>query len=332
MKRIKDVDYVFISARVRAMERDLLTRERMERMLEAPSNEDAVKVLAECGYPELTELTAAGLEAVLAEQQRRTMADLGAACPQPGAVEVFRLKHDYHNAKVLVKAEALGVPQDQLLVWGGRYAPDQLAADYRQNELKGCSDRFCRGIARAREVLGSTGDPQQADLVLDRACFGEMTELARASGIPFVQGYVRMLIDVANLRAVVRASRLEKGPEFLDLVLVEGGSVSPRALSTARGEDLSGLFRSGALAEAAAEGAAHSAPGSGPLTEFERLCDDAVMDYFGGTRLVSFGIEPVIGYLYAREAETTAIRTILSGRMAGLDSDTIRARLRRTYA
>lgn len=30
-----------------------------------------------------------------------------------------------------------------------------------------------------------------------------------------------------------------------------------------------------------------------------------------------FGEEPVVGYLYAREAEFTAIRTILSGRMAG---------------
>ena len=39
----------------------------------------------------------------------------------------------------------------------------------------------------------------------------------------------------------------------------------------------------------------------------------------------------VIGYLCAREAETTAIRTVMSGRMAGLDRNTIRQRLRRTY-
>ena len=32
-----------------------------------------------------------------------------------------------------------------------------------------------------------------------------------------------------------------------------------------------------------------------------------------------------------REAEFTAIRTILSGRMAGLDADTIRERLREAY-
>ena len=81
----------------------------------------------------------------------------------------------------------------------------------------------------------------------------------------------------------------------------------------------------------AAAGAALTSPGSGELTAFERMCDDAVMHYLEGARLIPFGEQAVIGYLYARESEFTAIRTILSGRMAGLDSDTIRERLREAY-
>ena len=44
-----------------------------------------------------------------------------------------------------------------------------------------------------------------------------------------------------------------------------------------------------------------------------------------------FGEQTVIGYLYAKELEFTAVRTIFAGRAAGLDGDTIRARLRQTY-
>lgn len=40
---------------------------------------------------------------------------------------------------------------------------------------------------------------------------------------------------------------------------------------------------------------------------------------------------PLIGYLYAREAELTTIRIILTGRLAGLDTDAIRERLRDSY-
>ena len=51
--KIKDTDYLAISARIKAMETGLLTRERMEQVLDARSTEEAVKVLQECGYPEL---------------------------------------------------------------------------------------------------------------------------------------------------------------------------------------------------------------------------------------------------------------------------------------
>lgn len=51
--KIKDTDYLAISARVRAMETTLLTAERMERLLEARSDEEVSKLLQDCGYPEL---------------------------------------------------------------------------------------------------------------------------------------------------------------------------------------------------------------------------------------------------------------------------------------
>ena len=46
---------------------------------------------------------------------------------------------------------------------------------------------------------------------------------------------------------------------------------------------------------------------------------------------MAFGEAPLIGYLAARETELTNVRVILSGRLAGLDADTIRERLRESY-
>ena len=49
-KKVKDTDYLFISTYLHSRERDLLTAARMERMIEAPTAEEAAKVLAEIGY------------------------------------------------------------------------------------------------------------------------------------------------------------------------------------------------------------------------------------------------------------------------------------------
>ena len=48
-------------------------------------------------------------------------------------------------------------------------------------------------------------------------------------------------------------------------------------------------------------------------------------------RRTPFGVETALGYLIAAEAELTAVRTIMTGRRAGLSADAIRERLRDIY-
>ena len=329
-KKAKETDFLSISARVRVMETRLLTAERMERMIEARDAAEAAKVLGECGYPDLAAVTPSAVEDMLADAQGELFEDL-AKFIDPALMDVFRCRYDYHNAKVLVKSAALGVDQDRLLLRGGRYDRAKLAEDFRREDLRACTPAFQEAVAHARELLGSSGDPQQADFVLDRAWYAELAALARESGSGFAQGYVALSIDAANLRAAVRAARLDKGPDFLRQVLVEGGLVPPADIAVTPGADLARLFHGTTLSAAAEAGAELAKPDGGPLTEFERLCDDALMAYMAKARMIPFGEQPVVAYLYAREAEATAIRIILTGRMAGIDGATIRQRLRRAY-
>ena len=108
MSKIRDTDYLTISARVRAMENRLVTRERMERMVEARSDDEAVKVLAECGYEELPALTNRGLDELLSAARAALYRELGGAVPDKRLVELFQMKYDYHNAKALVRGPRWG--------------------------------------------------------------------------------------------------------------------------------------------------------------------------------------------------------------------------------
>ena len=329
MAKIKDTDYLFLSTRVKCLEGSLLTRERMERMLEARTVEDAAKVLQECGYGEMARIGQEELDQVIAEQRQKTMEDLSSVAPDPRLIDVFKIKYDYHNVKVILKADAMGVSADRLLVDAGRVSPAALADGIHSAELRGVSYTLRKAVADARDVLSTTGDPQLADFVLDRAYFTEMFELAHATGSAFLEGYVRICIDAANLRSLVRVLRMGKGPEFLRSVLFEGGNIHTARVLAASGGSVEELYATSALREAAAAGAA--ALNGGGLTRFEKLCDDGVNAYLAGAKYVSFGEAPVIGYLAAKESEFTAVRIILTGRMAGLDADTIRERLREAY-
>ena len=100
--KIKDTDYLAISARVRAMETTLLTAERMERLLEARSDEEVSKLLQDCGYPELDAARPERMDAALSEAREALLADLGGSAPDAGFIDIFKLKYDYHNALSLI--------------------------------------------------------------------------------------------------------------------------------------------------------------------------------------------------------------------------------------
>ena len=328
-KKQNEYDYLYLSARIHAMENKLLTRERMERMLSARSAEEAAKVLSECGYGDFPSLTPAAIEGVLDAARLALFADLRRAAPDPAIVDVFCIKYDYHNAKVLLKAEATGQSPDRLLLDAGRYPAGRLKEDYVQGDLSRYSPAFAQAVAQARELLASSGDPQAADLLLDRAYYAEMLSAAQAAGSPFLEGYVRLSIDSVNLRSVVRSARMGKGPDFLRRVLLPEGNVKTDSLLSAGAGDLAGVFAHTYLTAAAQEGA--EAIRGGSLTQFERLCDNALTAYLSQGKRVAFGEHPLIGYLYAKENELTTIRIILTGRLAGLDAETIRERLRESY-
>lgn len=330
MARKKDTDYAAISARIRVMEGRLLTRERMEQLIEAREDSECIKLLQDCGYPELAALTLPELEKALAQAQAELFADLEKTADAPDVLAVFRVKYDYHNAKALIKSQARDVDAAHLLVAGGRYDPKPLAEGFAEGELpETLSETYRTALWAAKDLLATSGDPQQADFLLDKACYEEMLAYAKTAKSPFLTDYVKLTIDSLNLRSVVRALRAQRGKELLEAALIPGGTVDTNTLSFAKPTELPRLFPK-ELEKAAAEGAA-LLEGQGSMTAFERLCDDAVVHHIQKARKVPFGVEVVVGYLFARQSELTALRIILSGRLAGLPKETIRERLREAY-
>ena len=103
-KKVKDTDYLFISTYLHSRERDLLTAARMERMIEAPTAEEAAKVLTEIGYGEFNPSSERELSAVLASEQEKLFEDLYRFVPDKAVVDVFKVKYDYHNLKKIGRA------------------------------------------------------------------------------------------------------------------------------------------------------------------------------------------------------------------------------------
>ena len=330
-KGIRDTDYLAISTRIRAMENGLLSRERMEQILEARTDEDAAKLLQECGYPDLDAGRPDAMDAAISAIREATFQDLADGMPDARYLDFFRVKYDYHNAKAAVKASALGTDPGPMFSALGRVPASDIMEAARTGDFDDLPGELGPAVAEAKDILETTRDPQLSDIALDRREYADLRDIAAQTGSAFLQGYVRIMIDAENLRALVRTLRMGRNADFLKGVLLDGGEIDPDdVLAVANGGSLAELYAPTALADAAESGA-EAVKGAG-LTEFEKLCDDAVTDYLTGARFVPFGDAPLVAYLAAKETEYANLRILLLGRAAGLPADVIRSRLRAGYA
>lgn len=329
MSRIKDTEYLYLSTYLRAKEATLLGRERLERMAAAPDFDEAAKLLGECGYPELADASDAALEAAFSARRAQVLAEMEKLCPEKAIVEAFRLRYDYHNAKVLVKAEGVGTDGGALLSDAGRVSAETLARAYRDDDRRGIPPRLGAAMAEAKSVLARTSNPQLADMGLDRAYFAELLSVTETLSDGFYTDYARLCIDAANLRSAVRCIRAGMDEGVLRAALIPGGNVSDAEIARRTyGEGVTAVF-GGALAEAAELG--RRALEGGALAAFEKACDDALTAKLAEAKRVPFGPAVAVAYIASLEGEIVAVRMVLLGKRAGVSHETLRERLRDTY-
>ena len=325
MSKVKNTNYLALSAMLRAREARMLNRERAERLLSEPTFADAARALVDSGYEDMSGMDSRGINASLEKHRAAEIADVYEMSPDKAVVDLFRLKYEYHNAKVLVKSGgAKGAKAESLFSGSARFPVEALVRAYEQGENPELPAELNAAIDGAKVTLARTGNPQLADFVLDKSYFAEMEALAKQIGDPYITGYVRLLIDSANLRMAVRVQSLDSKLEKLTMALIPGGEVDTAAIMAAMDsrEALNALYASTAFAKAVeAEG----------MTAFELAADNAVNGYLADSERIPFGPAAVLGYLAAVENEIQAIRIILTGRLTGIDTKLLRERLRDSY-
>lgn len=324
MPKHKDTEFLYLSTLVRAKMEALMKTEQFDRMISAESDGEIQRILEEHGLQGVSVRDIVGLDRAINKRMGDILEELANRSPDPRIMDVFRIKYDYHNAKVLLKAQAAGVEGARLMSKGGRVAPEVFADRYYQGVTLDIPLALSKAMKEAKDILAKTGDAQGADIILDRAMYEEYFLLAKELEDEFLASYVRDMIDCTNLKTVVRATRM--GLDYqgvLDLLIPGGNTLPARAAESA---NLESVYANTPFEPAAIAG--FVALTEGDLTRFERLCDEALGVSLRRGRLIAFGVAPLIAYMAALENEAQSIRIVVSSKSAGVAPEAIRERLR----
>ncbi len=331
MVKFKDTDFLHASSRIKSLERKLLTHRQLIQMIEAPTLDEAWKIANDAGIG--VGIPLEQYERALSENLAQTYDFLKSLSKEHGFLDLLRYEYDALNLKLLIKAQAMNREQVELVEMGS-VPVAVLREEFRLQKYEQTPCLLAEAVAEATDALARTGDPQWVDVIVDKAMLAAMLQKAMEYKIPFLHKLIKTKIDIANLRSVVRIQRIGKELDFVKRVLVPGGHLDVGALADAfaRGMDSIIALMQGSDYGPILEPAFDALRGGKGLTQFERLCDDCITNVLNSVRLIPFGVELLIVYAAAKEAEIKAVRIVMASRLAGVAPDLIKERLRETYA
>ncbi len=321
-----DIRYGYAVGRVRVLDGRLLSRNTFERLLDASDLREQKRILAETHVGRYLEgAETAGeveraLDASLADLYEEFL--LRADLP-PAVVAYFRLPYDYANLRAALKARVLGVPAPEPSTLGSLPAEAYLGAG------EGLPEEMRALLVRWDDA---EEPPALDDLeaAVDRAMFAALAAAARASKVRFLRELAVLRIDLANARLMVRARAKGLPSSEIESRVVPGGSKELAALATAV-PALSAAELAARIADVGALGKVSEAD-LADIERFDLMADSLLAARMREGRHAAGGAEPVLAYILGREAEVLLLRIAVVGYLAGLDSETVRARLRERIA
>lgn len=315
-------DYIYAVARIRARELTLLSRQDIDQLMACRSYEECLRQLKDKGWDD----SGSG-EAILSREEEKTWAFLRELTEDPILFRVLFAPTEYNNLKAAIKSVVTGQEPVDVFLPGGEISPETLLRCVRESDFSALPPAMAEAADTAYKALLQEQDGQRCDVILDRACLGDILAAAKESKNETLIGYAELLAATTDIKIAVRACRTEKTKAFLEEALAPCGTLDVSALADAacRGqEELFAFLENTPYVEAAEHLRASN-------SAFEKWCDDRIMALIREQKTNPFTVGPLLAYALARRSEIGVVRIILSGKLNQLPDEMIRERLRDMY-
>ncbi|MBE6548422.1 MAG: hypothetical protein E7667_06070 [Ruminococcaceae bacterium] len=331
--KINTTEYMYCSARIRAVETMLISSEKIRVMLDGATFSEAISKLEEYGadliYFENGEVDT---ESTLQKMYNDACELVWNNVVHAENLNFLRYPYDCNNLKACIKCNIRNISPDSMLYDCGMFSPDEAKLAV-QGEFAGYPKNMSAAISQAIDAYAKTKNPQNIDIILDRACYADMLECAENSGCEFFVELVRTKIDLTNIIMCLRLIRMKMGRmgrALLDGAVLSGGTYDLNFFAECYedGEDR--------LCEALAFSKYSKfilciCENPDTLSVIEKYSDDVYMETAKYAKAVAFGPEVAAGYLIAVEYQIKNLRIILDAKRTGKTSAQTQERLRCLY-
>lgn len=317
--------YTYAVARIRAKETSMLNMRDLEQVLSAKDEKAALQILADKGFSGKGNPGSA--EELLREEQEKTTEFLGELIGDLSVFNVFLYQEDFHNLKAAVKTVVSGIEREDVFSSGGTVDYKTILGAVRERDFSALGDMLAKPAEEAMNTLLKTRDGQLCDVITDKAALSAIYSAGKSSDNEMIRDYAELTVALSDIKIAARSCKMKKSAEFIRRALAECETLDADALSKAAAKSFDGLLEYLSLSPYANEASALKKS----FSEFEKQCDNLIMEKVKKQKSNPFTLGPVAAYYLAKEAEIKAVRIVLSGVKNGLDENSVKERLRDLY-
>lgn len=322
------------SISTRVYEKNLLTTNNIQRLVDSESLSEALGSLNDTSYGVyLKNLDRdEDYEEALYEALKDSYEKISSISPDSQLVVFLEEKYNFHNLKVMVKELIQNEDYQKAYMDIGKIDIVNI-----RKELKSEKDQFdnfyLEAAKKALDLYEESKDPQDIDLSLDRDFYEKLLKDAKNLEYDSLIGFIKNRIDLINLKSLLRIKGQDQTVDLLKKALIDGGFVEKNRLIEAFNLDISSLSNIFIkedsypyLKDALEEDDIYKA-----MQEIELGIDNHLVDFAKNSKKVSYGPEVLLGYLISREMEIKNLRIIFVAKVNGLSREFLEERLRNLY-
>lgn len=318
-----ETEYLYAASFVHAKEKELLTREKYDRLADCRDESEFIRLLAEYGYHMPKE---SGFEATLEKILAARMNETESISPFPKNFRIMRLPYDCMNIKAAIKCvikpefdfKSLASPCGSVPV-------SEYEAIMEKRDFSAFTPSLAAAAEEASDIYSKTKDPQLLDITVDKACFLDMNTLAQNSGDRMYIDYAARKTDFANIMILIRCLRMSKPYLFLENVLLPGGTLGKNYFKEIYDGGYETVFSSISKSLYGKELSSVSSVMSS--ANIDTALSRSMINFAAEIRKSVFGSGALIGFILLSENEIKNIRIIYSAKKEGLDARRVRERI-----
>ncbi len=322
---MRDADYIYAVACIRAKEKTLLTDADVQTMVGMKSEKEVLSYLTEKGWGDGS--VDSDMETVLSNEEEKQMKLLNTLGVDKKIIDTLFIQELYHNLKAAIKEVCTGIEDGQAFYEHELYGKTQLMSIIRDKEFEKLPEDMQQVAEKALDLMLTTRDGQRLDVMIDRACLDAIEKVAATTKDKFLADYAETKVVIADIKIAVRAADTKRPLQMIEDALAPNRKFDVKKLAAAAAVGREEVY--GFLEKTDYRSAVDALKDS--FSAFEKWCDDFIMSTLMNQKTNIQSSGPIVAFFLAKQNEIRTARIIMTAKANGFSDEVISERVRKMY-